>query len=110
MSYCRFIEADAYIFDHSSFGLYCMACSLMPLKTEYSAFLEEDITFYESFCAAYDFDMMLAHVAEHRKAGDYIPEYVDERLRFDRDCIHDFNDKGYCKHCWQSEVRWLHVN
>lgn len=103
MSYCRFIEADAYIYDDVYYGLYCMACSLMPLKTEYSTFFEEDMTFHESFSAGYDYDNMLAHVAEHRAAGDYIPEYVDERLIFERDCKHDYNSKGICKHCWGRE-------
>ena len=103
MSYCRFIEADAYIFDHVNFGLYCMACSLMPLKTEYSTFFEEDLTIHESFSAGYDYDKMLAHVAEHRAAGDYIPEDVDERLIFERDCNHEFNSEGICKHCWWRE-------
>lgn len=91
MSYCRFIEADAYMFDHYNFGLYCMGCSLMPLKTEYSTFFEEDVTFHDDFIAEYDYELMLAHVAEHRVAGDHIPENVDERLIFERDCKHDFN-------------------
>jgi hypothetical protein len=93
MSYCRFVEADAYIFDHANFGLYCMGCSLMPLKTGYSTFFKEDITFHEDFIAGYDYDLMLAHVAEHRLAGDYIPENVDERLIFERDCKHGFNSE-----------------
>lgn len=100
MSYCRFIEADAYIFDHVNFGLYCMACSLMPTKTEYSTFFKNDFTFHESFSAGYDYNLMLAHVAAHRENGDHIPEYVDERLIFERDCNHEFNSNGICKHCW----------
>ena len=105
MSYCRFIEADAYIFDHVNFGLYCMGCSLMPLTTEYSTFFQEDMTFHESFSAGYDYDLMLKHVAEHRAKGDYIPEDVDERLIFERDCNHDFNSKEFCKHCGKTKER-----
>ena len=75
----------------------------MPLRTEYSTFFKEDLTFHESFSAGYDYDLMLAHVAEHRTAGDYIPEDVDERLRFERDCSHEFNSEGICKHCWGRE-------
>lgn len=101
MSYCRFGEADAYMFDHVNFGLYCMACSLMPLTTEYSAFFDEDMTFHESYVVGYDYDLMLEHVAAHRANGDYIPEDVDERLRFERDCEHEFKSDGYCKHCWR---------
>ena len=99
MSYCRFIEADAYIYDDVRYGLYCMSCSLMPLKTEYSTFFERDFTFHEPFSAGYDYDLMLEHVAAHRANGDHIPEDVDERLRFERDCKHEFNSEGICKHC-----------
>jgi len=104
MSYCRFIEADAYIFDHVNFGLYCMACSLMPVRTEYNSLFKYDITFNESFSAGYDYDLMLEHVAAHRANGDHIPEDVDERLRFERDCKHEFNSEEICKHCWKRKI------
>ena len=103
MSYCRFIEADAYIYYDVKFGLYCMACSLMPLKTQYSPIFEQEMTFHESFAAGSDYDKMLAHVVEHRAKKDYIPKDVDERLIFERDCKHDWNDKGYCNLCWGSK-------
>ena len=71
MSYCRFIESDAYIYDDVAFGLYCCACSLgKSLK---------------GFAAGEDYDKMLAHIQDHRNAGDYIPEYVDEELARERD-------------------------
>lgn len=101
MSYCRFGEADAYIYDDMGYALYCMACSLIPTTTAYSRFLKKDIIIHKGFKAGYDYDAMLAHVAEHRAAGDYIPEHVDERLRFERDCKHDFNSDEICKHCWK---------
>jgi hypothetical protein len=85
MSYCRFIEADAYIYDDVNYGLYCCACSLMPIKTRYNNFFKREIQVNGSFIAGDDYDKMLAHVAEHRAAGDYIPEYVDEDLIKDRD-------------------------
>jgi hypothetical protein len=105
MSYCRFIEADAYIYNDVYHGLYCCACALMPVrKADMSIFLgEEDDGEWlinEGFAAGYDYDKMLAHVADHRAAGDYIPEDVDERLVFERDCKHDYNSEGICKHCW----------
>ena len=103
MSYCRFIEADAYIYDDARYGLYCCACSLMPLKTEYSTFFEEDFTMHESYVVGYDYNLMLEHVAAHRENGDYIPEDVDERLIFERDCVHDYNSEGICKQCWGKE-------
>ena len=101
MSYCRFGEADAYIYDDMGYALYCMACSLMPTTTAYSRFLKKDIIIHEGFEAGYDYDAMLMHIAEHRAAGDYIPEYVDERLIFERDCNHEFNSDEICKHCWR---------
>lgn len=103
MSYCRFIESDAYIYDDVAYGLYCSVCSLMPTRTFYSDFFKQEITVNESFAAGYDYDKMLAHVAEHRAAGDYIPEDVDERLIFERECKHDYNSEGFCKHCWGRE-------
>jgi len=106
MSYCRFIEADAYIYDDVDYRLYCCACSLMPTRTKYNTFLEKDITMHESFIAGRDYNKMLAHIAEHRAAGDYIPERVDERLIFERDCEHVFvnmDDYRRCEKCWEIE-------
>ena len=100
MSYCRFIEADAYIYDDVYYGLYCCACSLADVRMEYSEFFGMDMPVYEGFSCGYDYDKMLAHVADHRAKGDYIPEDVDERLVFERDCKHDYNSEGTCKHCW----------
>lgn len=104
MSYCRFIEADAYIYDDVSYGIICCVCSLMPTrKTETSRFFPE---FYinDNFVAGYDYDKMLVHIAEHRAAGDYIPDDVDERLIEERDCEHVFVDGKYgarCEKCWR---------
>jgi hypothetical protein len=71
MSYCRFIEADTYIYDDVYYGLYCCACSL-----------GESLG---GFVAGEDYDKMLAHIKDHRNAGDYVPEHVDEQLRKERD-------------------------
>lgn len=101
MSYCRFIEADAYIYDDAYYGLYCCACSLSNVTIRYSDLLKMELPFYDGFVAKYDYDKMLAHVAEHRAAGHYIPEDVDERLIFERDCKHDYNLEGICKECWR---------
>ena len=89
MSYCRFSEADAYIYNDVEYGLYCCACSLMPARTKYNTFFEEYMTTHESFIAGCNYDKMLAHVAEHRAAGDYIPEDVDEYLIEDRENYND---------------------
>lgn len=67
MSYCRFSEADVYIFEHVGGFWQCCACALV----------EED-------WGSVDCDTreeMLKHIALHREAGHYVPEHVDERLR-----------------------------
>lgn len=101
MSYCRFIEADAYIYDDSLHGLYCCACSLSKVEMVYSDFFKTEMPASEGFIAGYDYDKMLDHIEEHRKAGHYIPADVDERLIFERECKHDYNSEGFCKHCWR---------
>ena len=64
MSYCRFIEAEIYLYP-SKEGICCCNCSLgghwndKVFKTPQEA---------------------LEHVKKHREAGDYVPKYVDERL------------------------------
>ena len=89
MSYCRFTEADAYIYDDSHYGLYCCACSLSKVEMKYNELFKMEMPVYDGFVAGYDYDKMLAHIVEHRSAGDYIPDDVDERLKFERDCKHD---------------------
>lgn len=101
MSYCRFSEADAYIYDDIRCGIICCMCSLMPLTTVSNRFFKEEFLVYENFVAEYDYDLILTHIAEHRANGEYIPQDVDEQLIFERDCSHDFNSDGVCEHCWR---------
>lgn len=111
MSYCRFIEADAYIYDDVHLGLYCCACSLSKVSMQYSTFFKEEMPVWEGFAAGYDYDKMLAHVAEHRAAGHYIPEDVDDRLIKERDCEHNFVDMKYgvrCEKCWRPQDESKH--
>lgn len=100
MSYCRWLESDCYIYDDSHYGLLCASCLLNEPYEVYSTVLKINIWTSDSFSCGYDYDKMLAHVAEHRAAGHYIPADVDERLIFERDCSHEFNSEGICKHCW----------
>jgi len=76
MSYCRFIEADAYIFGTTipDVGdvLECCGCRL-------SADGEPAFAYFTTE------DAMLAHIAEHREAGHFIPSDVDARLISERD-------------------------
>jgi hypothetical protein len=67
MSYCRFGEADAYIYEHVGGWIECCACSLASVDglKSFKAETHED---------------MFRHVLHHRAAGDYIPQDVDDRL------------------------------
>jgi hypothetical protein len=73
MSYCRFGEADAYIYYDVRDDLVCMACLLMPIR--------DNELFPDTFIAGNDYQKMLDHISEHRYTGDHIPFEVDERLR-----------------------------
>lgn len=91
MSYCRFIEADAYIYDDVYYGIICCACSMGVDG---------------NFIAGYDYDLMLEHIAQHREQNDFIPLDVDERLIFERDCEHNFIDMEFgirCEKCWSPQ-------
>jgi hypothetical protein len=90
MSYCRFSESDAYIYDDVRYGLICCFCSLASAEEASGKFLYDDdhqTTTYiaNDFIAGRDYNSMISHVADHRAAGDYIPEHVDERLAHERD-------------------------
>ena len=85
MSYCRFSDADAYIFQ-STRGLECCGCFHAPrtkLEVPYVDFLGLEHEYdYEPvwFLTAQE---MLDHIAFHREQGDDIPLDVDERLKRD---------------------------
>ena len=70
MSYCRFGEADVYIYDDVRYGLFCCMCSFVPFE----------IGGYVSGSNHLD---MLIHIGKHRDIGDYVPLDVDERIRED---------------------------
>lgn len=84
MSYCRFGEADAYIFLSTS-GLECCGCFLAPQEKYPEPYTNMfGITREEYSLPVGPFETareMLDHIAEHRAAGHYIPEHVDERLK-----------------------------
>lgn len=83
MSYCRFSDADAYIFQ-SIRGLECCGCihaTRTKLDQPYTDILGIEHEYsYEPvyFLTAQE---MLDHIAFHRGQGDDIPEDVDARLR-----------------------------
>jgi hypothetical protein len=97
MSYCRFGEADAYIYYSAYDALVCMACSLMPIK--------DDELFPDTFIAETDYPKMLDHIAEHRNNGDYIPFSVDERLKREMQNISEYM-AGAAKHVDSCDDLW----
>lgn len=82
MSYCRFGEADVYIYDDVYHGIICCACSLLDTgETAYNEFFKAELPVMHNFVAGYDRQKMLDHIAEHRYVHHYIPWDVDERLK-----------------------------
>jgi len=72
-----------------------MGCSIIEAP-------EKDDEIFPTFVAGEDYNLMLSHVAMHRKNGDYLPIHVEHRLVFDRDCEHFYVDSK-CKHCWKPQ-------
>lgn len=84
MSYCRFIEADVYVFT-SSEGIECCGCSLQ--KREWIVDKTSLLGGYmrpvgELIPETYGSnEEMIAHLEIHRAKGDYVPEHVFDALR-----------------------------
>jgi phage replication-related protein YjqB (UPF0714/DUF867 family) len=68
MSYCRFLEADVYVFMHVSGWLECCMC---PLVREH----QDEISF-----KAFDTDTMIAHLKKHVAAQHHVPLHVFDDL------------------------------
>jgi hypothetical protein len=81
MSFCRWGEADVYLFDHVYDGLVCCACPFMEL------FNDTDALFPPDFAAGYDYDLYLEHIAEHQKLGHYVPDDAIETIERERAAI-----------------------
>ena len=86
MSYCRFGEADAYIY-LGIYGLECCGCIMAPKEKYPTPYVDMfGITWEEYSLPVGPFNTareMLDHIAEHRAQGHEIPTYVDERLKKD---------------------------
>ena len=98
MSYCRFSEADVYVFTTST-GIECCACSLQDRE-----WVDEPGAFFGGYLkpigelVLYLFDSnqgMIDHLEIHRAKGDYVPERVFKRLR-------DPEDEARNKQIWES--------
>jgi hypothetical protein len=70
MSYCRFIEADVYVFFNGK-HLECCACIIVP---------EEEFSFRASSTGD-----MVKHLWQHQNKGDYVPEHVFDYLWLDNE-------------------------
>lgn len=70
MSYCRFSDADVYVYTDCNEGLTCCGCSLD-----------------ENWYYGDDYKALLAHLDLHRKGGDFVPDYVYEEI------TEDYKDK-----------------
>jgi hypothetical protein len=95
MSYCRFYNADIYLFNDVGGYINCMACSLAPKIITKFTTGDELLKLKPCDCHGKGCEkcMMhddthlanakeaLKHVKLHRKNGDYVPESVDEQLR-----------------------------
>jgi hypothetical protein len=83
VSYCRLLEADVYLFltpgrgDEPTDVIECCGCALTPGSHR-----------------ARSYAAILAHVGEHRKAGHYVPDWVDEQLRTEQRLPLDDPERG----------------
>ena len=66
MSYCRFLEADVYVFMHV--GGYLQCCGCIISETEWGSF------------DAYDTDTMIAHLKKHLSLKHHVPLRVFDEL------------------------------
>ena len=73
MSYCRFYNADAYIYEHVRGFIECCACFITEPEEG------EVLSFYRANTAR----EILAHIDEHIAVGDYIPQSAIERIKAD---------------------------
>lgn len=90
MSYCRFSDADVYVFLAVDLGLECCGCILQerewvddpdrPIFGGYLKAVGEKINAY-----GLTTDEMLAHLQRHRAAGHDVPDYVFADLEADRE-------------------------
>lgn len=86
MSYCRFLEADAYIYA-SYQGLECSGCIMAPTEKYPTPYIDMfGIEWEEYSLPVGPFETareMLEHIQEHRNAGHNIPAYVDRHIKED---------------------------
>jgi hypothetical protein len=78
MSYCRFTEADVYVYMDVAGALRCCGCSLQgDAPDPRSRLARYDGEFFRSTQA------MIDHLAAHAARGDRVPARLPDRLRED---------------------------
>lgn len=80
MSYCRFGEADIYLYP-SNTGIVCCACDLAESNGERERERE-----FSSYSAVLD------HVRQHQAKGHRVPDHAIERLKTEQQRIGDVYD------------------
>jgi hypothetical protein len=71
MSWVRWgIDSSVYIFDHTDLGPVCFACLLLERHNG-----------NDRHYATTEADDMIAHLAEHRRAGHVVPDWLPQHLR-----------------------------
>jgi hypothetical protein len=105
MSYCRFSNADIYLFHHAGGYISCCACSLAPkVKSIFTTGCKKGESIFKkdiepcSKCNGEGCDSCMIsgetmlgsyedaiqHVKDHIANGDHVPEYVIPRIEHDR--------------------------
>lgn len=97
MSYCRFIEADVYVFTAWD-SIECCFCSLQERE-----WVEDSTALFKGYfknigeTVPYKFTSnseMIGHLRIHQSKGDYVPDYVFEQLS-------DPADEAWNKKIWE---------
>lgn len=75
MSYCRFIEADIYLYPDCHGGVVCCWCPLV--EKEHSEYV------FGCSCRGETFEEVERHIKQHIEKGHHVPDDVIDRLRED---------------------------
>ena len=88
MSYCRFGEADVYVFASVGGGVECCGCPLQQRE-----YVEDDGAFFGFYLKSVgpvlrttglNTDEIMEHLEQHRAAGHHVPDRVFSDLEADR--------------------------
>lgn len=100
MALARWIEGDVYVFYDTAGGVTCMLCRFMPLREvqhdEGSPFSSLNGCMFPTDYNTNSRTEMIAHLKQHRDAGDRVPcrafEQLEEDIRLSGDDANVFSD------------------